>query len=146
MAEKRVKFLSSRSPDAEAKPAPAEKPSEVAAPHAEPASVAMPAAVGAGSVQSSETPSDRAAPANPTGKRRTLAIGLLASGGAALAISLGLGAGALGVWSEAGSPDTYFDRWQNLNATGQSLSITSGVFGAVGIALLVPGATLLKAK
>lgn len=142
MAEKRVKFLSSRYPDAEAKPA----PSEVAAPHAQPASVAMPAAVGAGSVQSSETPSDGAAPASQAGKRRTLAIGLLASGGAALAVSMGLGAGALGVWSEAASPDTYFDRWQNLNATGQSLSIASGVFGAVGIALLVPGAAVLKAK
>jgi len=48
--------------------------------------------------------------------------------------------------SGAGCIDPYFDRWQNLNATGQSLSIASGVFGAVGIALLVPGAALLKAK
>jgi len=52
--------------------------------------------------------------------------------------------GAIGAWAEAASPDTYFDRWQNLNGRGQSLSIASGVLGAVGVGLVVPGIVLIK--
>ena len=46
---------------------------------------------------------------------------------------------ALGAWAEATNPDTYFDRWQNLSSRGQALSIASGVFGALGVGLIVPG-------
>ncbi len=131
MADRRFKFLSSRYPDAEAKPAPVEKQPTVAAPDPKPP-------------QTSPDSSGTTATAKPTGNRRALAIGLLASGGTALAASIGLGAGAIGVWSQAANPDTYFDRWQNLNATGRSLSIASGVFGAVGVGLLVPGVVMVK--
>lgn len=133
MADRRVKFLSSRYPDTEARPEAIEKPPAVAT-------------AGSTPTQPSPTSSGTTETAKPTGNRRALAIGLLASGGTALAASIGLGAGALGVWSEAANPDTYFDRWQNLNATGRSLSIASGVFGAVGVGLLVPGVVLLKTK
>ena len=53
---------------------------------------------------------------------------------------------ALGAWAEAANPDTYFDRWQNLNSKGQALSIASGVFAALGVGLLVPGVVLTKQR
>ena len=46
---------------------------------------------------------------------------------------------ARGAWAEAPNPGTYFDRWQNLSSRGQALSIASGVFGALGVGLIVPG-------
>lgn len=132
MAERRVKFLSGRYPDAEAAPAttaPEAKPS--AAPEANPPTTAQAATVATDSPK-------------PSVKRRPLAIGLLVGGGAALAVSAGLAGGAIGAWAEAANPDTYFDRWQSLNSRGQALSIVSGVFGAVGVGLIVPGIVLVK--
>ncbi|HNN54690.1 MAG TPA: hypothetical protein PKO07_26905 [Pseudomonadota bacterium] len=132
MAERRVKFLSSRYPDAEAAPAttaPEAKPS--AAPEANPPTTAQAATVATDSPK-------------PSVKRRPLAIGLLVGGGAALVVSAGLAGGAIGAWAEAANPDTYFDRWQSLNSRGQALSIVSGVFGAVGVGLIVPGIVLVK--
>lgn len=132
MAERRVKFLSSRYPDAEAAPAttaPEAKPS--AAPEANPPTTAQAATVATDSPK-------------PSVKRRSLAIGLLVGGGAALVVSAGLAGGAIGAWAEAANPDTYFDRWQSLNSRGQALSIVSGVFGAVGVGLIVPGVVLVK--
>lgn len=132
MAERRVKFLSGRYPDAEAAPAttaPEAKPS--AAPEANPPTTAQAATVATDSPK-------------PSVKRRSLAIGLLVGGGAALAVSAGLAGGAIGAWAEAANPDTYFDRWQSLNSRGQALSIVSGVFGAVGVGLIVPGVVLVK--
>ena len=132
MAERRVKFLSGRYPDAEAAPAttaPEAKPS--AAPEANPPTTAQAATVATDSPK-------------PSVKRRSLAIGLLVGGGAALAVSAGLAGGAIGAWAEAANPDTYFDRWQSLNSRGQALSIVSGVFGAVGVGLIVPGIVLVK--
>ena len=132
MAERRVKFLSSRYPDAEAAPAttaPEAKPS--AAPEANPPTTAQAATVATDSPK-------------PSVKRRPLAIGLLVGGGAALVVSAGLAGGAMGAWAEAANPDTYFDRWQSLNSRGQALSIVSGVFGAVGVGLIVPGIVLVK--
>lgn len=127
LADKRVKFLASRYPDAETKSVPLDKPTEVVSPEAKP------------------QPSGTTDTAKQSGSR-ALAIGLLVSGGTVLAASLGMGAGAIGLWSEASSPDTYFDRWQSINATGRSLSIASGVFGAVGVGLLVPGVVLFRAS
>lgn len=132
MAERRVKFLSSRYPDAEAAPAttaPEAKPS--AAPEANPPTTAQAATVATDSPK-------------PSVKRRPLAIGLLVGGGAALAVSAGLAGGAIGAWAEAANPNTYFDRWQSLNSRGQALSIVSGVFGALGVGLIVPGIVLVK--
>lgn len=132
MAERRVKFLSGRYPNAEAAPsttAPETKPS--AAPEANPPTTAQAVSVAADSPK-------------PSIKRRPLAIGLLVGGGAALAVSAGLAGGAIGAWAEAANPDTYFDRWQSLNSRGQALSIVSGVFGAVGVGLIVPGIVLVK--
>ena len=65
-------------------------------------------------------------------------------GGAALVVSTDLADNAIGAWAEAANPDTYFDRWQSLNSRGQALSIVSGVFGAVGVGLIVPGIVLVK--
>jgi hypothetical protein len=132
MAERRVKFLSGRYPDAEAAPAttaPEAKPA--AAPEANPPTTAQAATVATDSPK-------------PSVKRRPLAIGLLVGGGAALAVSAGLAGGAIGAWAEAANPDTYFDRWQSLNSRSQALSIVSGVFGAVGVGLIVPGVVLVK--
>ena len=132
MAERRVKFLSGRYPNAEAAPsttAPETKPS--AAPEAKPLTTAQAATVATDSPK-------------PSVKRRPLAIGLLVGGGAALVVSAGLAGGAIGAWAEAANPDTYFDRWQSLNSRGQALSIVSGVFGAVGVGLIVPGVVLVK--
>lgn len=132
MAERRVKFLSGRYPDAGTTPsttAPETKPS--AAPESNPTTTAQAATVATDSPK-------------PSVKRRPLAIGLLVGGGAALAVSAGLAGGAIGAWAEAANPDTYFDRWQSLNSRGQALSIVSGVFGAVGVGLIVPGIVLVK--
>ena len=132
MAERRVKFLSGRYPDAEAAPAttaPEAKPS--AAPEANPPTTAQAATVATDSPK-------------PSVKRRPQAIGLLVGGGVALVVSAGLAGGAIGAWAEAANPDTYFDRWQSLNSRGQALSIVSGVFGAVGVGLIVPGVVLVK--
>ena len=46
----------------------------------------------------------------------------------------------------SGKPRPYFDRWQNVSSGGQALSLASGVFGALGVGLLVPGVVLTKQR
>ena len=133
MANRRVKFLSSRYPDAEAAKAPAIE-SQPSAVEASETNTPKPASAAPGATESPK----------PSASRRPLAIGLLVGGGAALAVSVGLAGGAIGAWAEAANPDTYFDRWQNLNGRGQALSVASGVLGAVGVGLIVPGIVLIK--
>ena len=132
MAERRVKFLSSRYPNAEAAPSTTALETKTTA---EPE--VSPPATGQAVTVATDSP-------KPSIKRRPLAIGLLVGGGAALVVSAGLAGGAIGAWAEAANPDTYFDRWQSLNSRGQALSIVSGVFGAVGVGLIVPGIVLVK--
>jgi hypothetical protein len=133
MADRRVKFLSGRYPDAETSPTvtPVPETKASAQPEANPPTTTPPVAA------ATEGP-------KPSANRRPLAICLLVGGGAALAVSLGLAGGAIGAWAEAANPDTYFDRWQSLNSRGQGLSIASGIFGAVGVGLLVPGVVLVR--
>ena len=133
MAERRVKFLSGRYPDGEPANAPAVE-SQPAVTEASEPSTLKPTSAAPGAT---EIPT-------PSASRQPLAIGLLVGGGAALAVSVGLAGGAIGAWAEAANPDTYFDRWQSLNSRGQTLSIASGVFGAVGLGLVVPGVVRIK--
>ena len=133
MADRRVKFLSSRYPDAEAAKAPAIE-SQPSAAEASATNTPKPASAAPGATESPK----------PSASRRPLATGLLVGGGAALAVTVGLAGGAIGAWAEAANPDTYFDRWQNLNGRGQALSVASGVLGAVGVGLIVPGIVLIK--
>ncbi len=133
MAERRVKFLSGRYPDGETAKAPAVESQPSAAEASEP-NTPKPTSAAPGATESPK----------PSASRKPLAIGLLVGGGAALAVSVGLAGGAIGAWAEAANPDTYFDRWQSLNSRGQTLSIASGVFGAVGLGLVVPGVVLIR--
>ena len=133
MADRRVKFLSSRYPDGETDKSPAVQ-SQPSVAEASETNTPKPASAESGATESPK----------PSASRKPLAIGLLVGGGAALAVSVGLAGGAIGAWAEAANPDTYFDRWQNLNGRGQALSIASGVFGAVGLGLVVPGVVLIR--
>ena len=133
MADRRLKFLSSRYPDAEAAKTPAVESQPSAAEASEP-NTPKPTSAAPGATESPM----------PSASRKPLAIGLLVGAGAALAVSVGLAGGAVGAWAEAANPDTYFDRWQNLNGRGQALSIASGVLGAIGVGLIVPGVVLIR--
>ena len=114
MAERRVKFLSGRYPDAGTTPSTtALKPSQPPRPR-----------------QTADNSTSRFGSCRqPQAIHQTQTSGDRTSGGggAALAVSAGLAGGAIGAWAEAASPDTYFDRWQSLNSRGQALSIASGV-------------------
>ena len=124
MAEKRVKFLAGRYPEASS-PMP---PPATAAP-------TLP------------TPPATAAPTPPTPDRRRLAIGMVVGGSVALALSIGLAGGAIADLAEAGRPDTYYDRFLLLSGRrAPALAVAAGVFGATGIGLLVPGVFLLRDK
>ena len=116
MAERRVKFLAGRYPDAA--PTPPMPPPAIAT----------------------------AAPNPPMPDRRRLAIGLVAGGTVALALSIGLAGGAIADGAEAGRPDTYYDRYLLLSGRAPALAVASGVFGATGIGLLVPGVMFLRGK
>lgn len=126
MAERRVKFLAGRYPEA-ASPMP---PPTTAAP-----TPPMPPPATA-----------TAAPTPPIPDRRRVAIGLVAGGTVALALSIGLAGGAIADGAEAGRPDTYYDRYLLLSGRAPALAVASGVFGATGIGLLVPGVLFLRGK
>jgi hypothetical protein len=135
-SERRMKFLTERYPDG--KPGDA-KPAEAPPPDAKPAPSASP--LTAQVVQSQVTPSN-----GPTPGGRPLAIGLVAGGGATLALAIGLGAGAIATWAEADRPETYYDRWLSLNTTSRALTISAAVSGVTGASLLGAGLYLMRRK
>lgn len=136
-SERRVKFLAERYPDG--KPGDA-KPAETPTPDAKPAPSASPLTVQV--VQSG----DAALSNGPTPAGRPLAIGLVAGGGATLALAIGLGAGAFATWAEADRPETYYDRWVSLNTTSRALTISAAVSGVTGASLLGAGLYLMRRK
>ena len=135
-SERRVKFLTERYPDGKLGDA---KPAETPTPDAKPAPSASP--LTAQVVQSQVTPSN-----GPTPGGRPLAIGLVAGGGATLALAIGLGAGAFATWAEADRPETYYDRWVSLNTTSRALTISAAVSGVTGAGLLGAGLYLMRRK
>jgi hypothetical protein len=136
-SERRVKFLTERYPDGKLGDA---KPAETPTPDAKPAPSASP--LTAQVVQRGDvTPSN-----GPTPTGRPLAIGLVAGGGATLALAIGLGAGAFATWAEADRPETYYDRWVSLNTTSRALTISAAVSGVTGASLLGAGLYLMRRK
>ena len=135
-SERRVKFLAERYPDG--KPGDA-RPVETPTPETKPAP-ASPLTVQV--VQSG----DAALSNGPTPTGRPLAIGLVAGGGATLALAIGLGAGAFTTWAEADRPETYYDRWVSLNTTSRALTISAAVSGVTGASLLGAGLYLMRRK
>ena len=131
-----MKFLTQRYPDGKLGDA---KPAETPTPDAKPAPSASP--LTAQVVQSQVTPSN-----GPTPGGRPLAIGLVAGGGATLALAIGLGAGAFATWAEADRPETYYDRWVSLNTTSRALTISAAVSGVTGASLLGAGLYLMRRK
>ena len=136
-SERRMKFLTERYPDgkpSDAKPAEAPPSDGKSAPSASPLTVQV--------VQRGDaTPSN-----GPTPAGRPLAIGLVAGGGATLALAIGLGAGAFATWAEADRPETYYDRWVSLNTTSRALTISAAISGVTGVSLLGAGLYLMRRK
>lgn len=106
--------------------------------------VAKPIANGSVGLAASPQSQTDKAPSSLYGKGP--AIALLSIGAVTTLAGIGLLTGAGAKWAESESPNTYFDRWLDLQSQGKWLTVGGSIAAVSGAAIIVGGIVLWRRK